>query len=157
MTDTNSGWITCPRCLRKRREEANLMPNVPLESIYDSPLRNQNIRLLQISPGQFNDEVVCNLETFSINTGISWRALSYCWGDPHMRAHIIVNNVRISVTKSLEVALRYMRNPRLDVWVWADAISINQSDGNERSAQVKIMGEIYSEGSFQPLTLLLSF
>jgi len=41
-----------------------------------------------------------------------------------------------------------MRNPRHAVLVWADAISINQSDHNERSAQVEIMGEIYSKGMF---------
>ncbi|KAI1413443.1 HET-domain-containing protein [Hypoxylon sp. FL1857] len=73
-------------------------------------------------------------------------ALSYVWGDQSIRAKIYVDDVPVSVTASLEGALRKLReHSRIQqgFFVWVDALCINQEDLDERSAQVARMKEIY--------------
>lgn len=102
-----------------------------------------------------------------------YEALSYTWGDPEdvqniqvrdqiTKAHNPVrNSVRafrklsirdpfhpnsydLSVTRSLETALRYLRNKNTSRILWIDAICINQCDSIERGREVLRMGGIYS-------------
>jgi hypothetical protein len=48
------------------------------------------------------------------------------------------------VTKNLELALRCVRDGTSERVLWVDAVCIDQNNTAERSAQVAIMGEIYS-------------
>lgn len=71
----------------------------------------------------------------------SYEALSYVWGNTDDNTSIIVNNTHVSVTKSLETALRHLRDrPRT---LWIDYICINQFDIQERNRQVANMGLVY--------------
>ncbi|KAI4860667.1 HET-domain-containing protein [Hypoxylon rubiginosum] len=73
-------------------------------------------------------------------------ALSYVWGDQSIRREIYVNDVPVSVTASLESALRELRNHsriQQGFYIWVDALCINQEDLDERSAQVGRMKDIY--------------
>lgn len=70
-------------------------------------------------------------------------ALSYVWGDTSDLATIIVDGKPLSVTKTLETALRHLRDSKRVIRVWADAICTNQKDIIERGVQVKQMGSIY--------------
>ncbi|KAI1081500.1 HET-domain-containing protein [Whalleya microplaca] len=75
-------------------------------------------------------------------------ALSYVWGDQSIRAEIYVNDVPVSVTASLESALRELRNNsriQQGFFVWVDALCIDQEDLDERSAQVARMKDIYQK------------
>ena len=45
----------------------------------------------------------------------------------------------------LVLAFRHMRDPETDLVLWVDALCINQLDTTERSRQVALMGQIYSE------------
>ena len=49
------------------------------------------------------------------------------------------------ITTNLEAALRYLRDPEKEKAVWIDAICINQSDVEERNAQVHFMKKVYSK------------
>ncbi|ETS85955.1 hypothetical protein PFICI_03980 [Pestalotiopsis fici W106-1] len=73
-------------------------------------------------------------------------ALSYTWGDQSDKVPIILDGHVVCVGRNLEAALRalctdpdYMDGLRL----WVDAICINQRDLDERSKQVKRMGDIF--------------
>ncbi|KAI1373908.1 HET-domain-containing protein [Hypoxylon crocopeplum] len=73
-------------------------------------------------------------------------ALSYVWGDQSIRREIYVNDVPVSVTASLESALRELRNHsriQQGFFIWVDALCINQEDLDERAAQVARMKDIY--------------
>ncbi|KAI0831038.1 HET-domain-containing protein [Hypoxylon sp. FL0890] len=86
-------------------------------------------------------------------TDLPWRytwgdfvALSYVWGDQSIRKDIYVDGARMSVTASLESALRELRNHmriQQGFYVWVDALCINQEDLDERGLQVGRMKEIY--------------
>lgn len=59
----------------------------------------------------------------------------------------------ISVTQNLKNALRYIRKQECPVWMWADAICINQQDDKEREVQVQMMRDIY--GTAKIVTVFL--
>jgi hypothetical protein len=70
-------------------------------------------------------------------------ALSYVWGDAPDTTTILVDGKPLSVTKTLDLALRHLREPKMVIRVWADAICISQSDNIERNVQVQQMGSVY--------------
>ena len=107
----------------------------------------REIRLLTLlcSDG-FEDEIRCKLDVVSLDETLTYTALSYCWGNQSEQREILVNEKRVSVTKSLEIALRYARKDLQDMVLWVDAICINQEDLKEKSYQVGMMGSIYATG-----------
>lgn len=106
---------------------------------------------MTLLPGDFESPIVISLSTVAlaeIGTAIpSPEALSYAWGSLGERLHITVkghNNGALPITANLAEALRYLRHSTTTRLLWIDAICINQKDLNERSSQVRLMAEIYS-------------
>jgi hypothetical protein len=130
------------------------------QSTFYTPLNasRQEIRLLQLRPGNTDDTIVCDLTIASLQEAPQYEALSYVWGDQKDTLPIEVCNESFSVTTNLEEVLRQLRLPEDVRVLWVDAISINQSDLNERKEQVNLMGQIYRQanrvdaylGSFHP-------
>jgi hypothetical protein len=73
--------------------------------------------------------------------------LSYVWGDIRDSANITFDGRTVSVTKSLETALRHLRYPDKSRTLWVDYVCINQEDIQERSQQVAKMGSIYEQAT----------
>ncbi|PMD42980.1 heterokaryon incompatibility, partial [Hyaloscypha variabilis F] len=78
-----------------------------------------------------------------------FEALSYCWGPDESYKSIEINGHLVPVRRNLWWALRHLRHGVYGMrrTLWIDALCINQNDVNERSAQVSIMGSIYSTAS----------
>jgi Heterokaryon incompatibility protein (HET) len=100
------------------------------------------IRLVTISPGVWEDNIVCSLETTFLDGHGPYEALSYVWGDAEVRKPIVLNGQQFGVTANLELALRYLRRDKPRV-MWIDAICINQNDTEEKNSQVRLMRKIY--------------
>jgi hypothetical protein len=92
-----------------------------------------DLRLLQIQPGQQDENFECTLQTYSFNSQlfgeVLYDALSYTWGDATSRTPISINGRRFSVTPNLEAVLRDLRVPktkenRRQLRFWIDAICI---------------------------------
>ena len=109
----------------------------------------QEIRLLTLCPGPFQQEIHCKLRIFSLNQDLKYVALSYCWGDQNDRDTISVNGQKITVTRSLATALKYMRRKDEDLILWNDATCINQNDEIEKASQIMLMGQIYARGKMK--------
>lgn len=107
-----------------------------------SNLGLQQVRLLMLMPGQFNDPIEAILDVGSWETS-NYEALSYSWGNADLRNTMKVNGQSFLVGKSLYVALRYLRSQGRVRTLWIDAICINQIDDEERSEQVRQMTQIY--------------
>jgi hypothetical protein len=92
----------------------------------------------------------------------TYDALSYVWGDPSESKLIICDGSFIRVTANLHAALlrlRHAGSPENSCYhhkpwgysfpdippMWIDAFCIDQSNINERTSQVQLMGQIYSE------------
>ncbi|KAE8381821.1 heterokaryon incompatibility protein-domain-containing protein [Aspergillus bertholletiae] len=102
-------------------------------------------RLLILDPGPWDqDAISATLVTAQIGHD-SYEAISYVWGGPAKMKKINCQGYPLNVTASLYQALRQVRRTSEPRRIWADAICINQSDLQEKSLQVNMMGAIYSQ------------
>jgi hypothetical protein len=108
------------------------------------------IRLVVLQP---SNDLETPLECGLISTTLShcqydllehYTALSYVWGDPSNIVTIKVDGYALSITASLDAALRHLRDTSRMRKIWADAICINQNDFEERNQQVRQMASVYS-------------
>ncbi|KUJ23875.1 HET-domain-containing protein [Mollisia scopiformis] len=117
----------------------------------------------------------CSLVTVDLSDNPAYAALSYTWGDPkiyyssedeivaqsdwYCQCHTMeIDGEEVTISTNLYTALislRYVKsaaryaehnNVHEDcIYIWIDALCINQSDVSEKSSQVQLMGRIYSQ------------
>ncbi|KAF2254492.1 hypothetical protein BU26DRAFT_417709, partial [Trematosphaeria pertusa] len=104
----------------------------------------QEIRLLTLLPGEWASPIECNVKHVDLDDGPEYEALSYTWGDLNDKVDIRVEGATFSVTRNLEVALRYLRHETQERVLWIDAVCINQVDSAEKSTQIQAMYRIFS-------------
>jgi heterokaryon incompatibility protein (HET) len=145
------------------------------------------VRMVQLYKGNFNDPLRCGLRSMHATAleGIPYYALSYAWGDDKAMCEIFLHddvfyadsfdNSAISGTTNIQafprrfllrsnlyLALKQLRSTDEPIYLWADAICINQKDGLEKSHQLPRMLDIYSNarsvciwlGEFEPVKYL---
>jgi hypothetical protein len=105
------------------------------------------VRTITIAPGTFEQHIICELHIVSLLDDPPYEALSYAWGDKKPWRKVFINGTRCQVGENLESALRHLRYMDKPRTMWVDALSINQSDIQERNSQVKHMGTIYKKAS----------
>ncbi|KAI0184045.1 heterokaryon incompatibility protein-domain-containing protein [Xylaria flabelliformis] len=108
-------------------------------------LATDHIRVIELSPGFEDDDIECSLKVHSIKKDGVPEALSYVWGKEISQEQILVDLQPFSVTKNLLEILRSLRHPETFRSIWIDAICINQGNYKERSHQVRLMRDIYSQ------------
>ena len=109
----------------------------------DLNLQIKQIRLLEIHQGAFLDEILCSLSTALLAENPQYDALSYVWGNNHAEKPVIADGIPVRVTENLDAAMRYLRRLDRSIFVWIDALCINQEYTPERNHQVTMMGDIY--------------
>jgi hypothetical protein len=57
------------------------------------------------------------------------------------------------VNRNVHTLLRRLREPASPRVLWIDALSINQEDNDEKSSQVRLMGEVYAKAQQVPIWL----
>ena len=125
------------------------------------------IRLVNLLPGDSSEPIACELITVSLNdiSSPKYEAISYAWGESAIRKSIqivrrhstgIFQEGSLWITTNLFDFLHERRsiqehlwkgNPSLssvNVFLWVDAIAINQQDIPERNHQVRLMRNIYA-------------
>ena len=124
-------------------------PKIPLEPYRYASLNadKKEIRLIRANSWN-NDEDILTFEvtSVSLNAPPEYTALSYVWGSSEKVASVILDGRSLPVTRSLYRLLTRARVLR-DAYMWVDAICINQGDISERNAQVRLMGDVYSNAS----------
>ena len=133
--------------------QTNLSVSSSMESLepyaYQSlPKVESSFRVLELLPGDNDEEIFVNLHVANWVTPPPFEALSYAWGDPTIRTPVFCDGRILKVTINLRDALKQLRrrdNPR---FLWVDAICIDQ-EGNleEKSYQVSNMRKIYSNAT----------
>lgn len=117
--------------------------NTELPNIYN-PLTESTIRVISIRSALEDEEPIeCSLHEVPLDCLPDFEALSYVWGNQSDRGNIYIDGARFSVTKNLYIALKNMRKRDSHRTMWIDAICINQSNIEERQAQVALMDAIY--------------
>ena len=81
------------------------------DGFYSPLLSQRDIRLLEIMPGDDDDDViVTTMVTVSLDSELTYAALSYAWGDATQTSIIECNGKSISITTSLAEALKAFRS-----------------------------------------------
>lgn len=74
-----------------------------------------------------------------------YKAFSYTWGDPTLCSMMFLPDDHIvAITRSVDSILRYVVEEEMREYFWIDAICICQTNVDEKSSQVLLMGEIYA-------------
>ncbi|CAG9950412.1 unnamed protein product [Clonostachys rosea f. rosea IK726] len=133
------------------------------ESQLYAPLsvKHKEIRLLRIASYDADDVFsICHCAMFTVSLAHQprprYNAFSYEWNYgvdvPEIDEAVMVNGHRIEVTRNLAALLTRFRNiaqavPNSEMFqlpIWIDALCIDQSNVDERTVQVGLMGAIYS-------------
>ena len=112
----------------------------------------KHIRVLELLPGTFESDLRGNLRTVTLDDKPSYTALSYTWGARTEGRTLKIRpdskrtskSIELPIADNLFMALRRLRRPLKTRILWVDVVCINQEDIDERSAQVVLMEEIYS-------------
>lgn len=102
-----------------------------------------SIRILDLYPANSRWEIQADLRTVQLEDHPSFEALSYEWGDQRRSHTIILGGKPFRVTANLWKALHNVRHERQPRSLWVDALSIDQENLDEKSAQVPLMSLIY--------------
>ncbi len=114
-----------------------------MDSSGTSALARDEIRLLHLCPGA-RDSVICiEIRKATVDCLPPYTAVSYAWGDPIPAESLYCGQKKTKVAANLYGLLLNIRDEHSAGLYWIDALSINQSHLNEKSAQVQIMRHIY--------------
>jgi hypothetical protein len=120
-----------------------------------NPIKHWQIRVLCLEPGEKDDDILIRLEVAHLSASercailqssgdeVPYHALSYSWGHRGVLTTIICNGQPCSVLASVKEALVALRHARTPVWLWIDAICINQHDLTEKANQISRMFTIF--------------
>jgi hypothetical protein len=110
------------------------------------PLGDRQIRLVTIDASNpASSSISCEMTVHDMSRAPPYKGLSYVWGDAKVTSAIALNGVTVEHTSNLIAALHRLRQlgGGTTTHYWIDAICINQQDNDEKSRQVRLMGEIY--------------
>jgi len=130
---------------------------------YTSLLADE-IRLLRVSPASSGDPLLCSLKIVplvKLTTILhEFQALSYAWGNDPPSYPVSLSDLPQSgeclsttastkcytylVRENLYEALRHIRLADDYLWIWVDALCLNQDDEIEKGQQILKMPTIYS-------------
>jgi hypothetical protein len=121
------------------------MPPALKHLIYSELNSNRKeFRLLCIHPTSNPASlIVCETQTFELDTAPPFDALSYAWGNPNITTGIEFCGVLRQITTNLFAALIKLRDRRDLKWIWTDALCIDQNNATEKNYQVPLMRQIY--------------
>lgn len=128
-------------------EELNMpLFNSPFTAAWRPLQKNRNqIRILELLPANVDSApLLCQLHIVSLDDNPVYEALSYRWGNINDTKTITLCGQSFKVTSNAFHALEALRLDTESRFLWVDAICIDQKNLEERSHQVNIMGNIYS-------------
>lgn len=110
------------------------------------PLEDSYIRLVRILPER-KTMLRCELVHVPLRKVPRYFAISYAWGDAGDTRKIELEGSLVRISLSLHGALNALRQKSESVLVWADALSIDQQNAEERTQQIQMMGSIFASAA----------
>jgi hypothetical protein len=150
-------------------ESSRITPSAPGIKPVDSYLDQQfqykqlpqgkYIRLLKLFASTPTSKIKCTLHDYLLDTSPRFVAISYAWGDTTIKSKVIkLDSCKFSVSENLFDALKILRQEILllkkkSVYVWADAVCINQDSPAEKTHQIQLMTAIYDKAFYVAIWL----
>ncbi|WAO96605.1 HET domain-containing protein [Fusarium falciforme] len=138
-----------------------------LYSYSDLESTEQDIRLIHVFKDEHCDLIQCEfLPQSSLREASgSYHTLSYCAGDPLKAEPVLLQGIKFNAFANLQHALEQTlslwkhKYPQEECVLWVDQICINQRNDAERSHQVGLMRDIYTNcrGTFISLSTADSY
>ncbi len=126
-----------------------------IERYQYTPLTATNsIRLIELDPGEADEELQCAIWQTQLNEAPPFEAVSYTWKDHDWPITRPLERIvcfetdefeQLLVTPNCAAALRRLRRPNRSRVLWIDSICINQTDNAEKASQVLMMPQIYAK------------
>lgn len=131
-----------------RKKDADWQQTVRTRIYRPLNAATKEIRLLRLEPGSGEDPLRCSFFYTDLASGdvLDYHTISYVWGKVTGGGHVLLEGLALSVPPSSEAALRATRLRDIPRTLWIDAICINQNDTDEKTQQVRLMGQIYGSG-----------
>lgn len=105
---------------------------------------SRDIRLLELFQGHGRKQLRGAIHHVRLGSEeMRFKAMSYVWGHSLKPFILRTRQGSIGLTASLYFGLRRVRKKDSSVFIWADAICIDQSNSQEKSHQIRLMPEIY--------------
>ena len=104
-------------------------------------------RLMVIEPGAYYHPIRCRLGEVDLDDDPEYEAISYTWGDANNVETVHVNGLSLQMRSNLSSFLRRLRHISEEKTFWVDALSISQTDLNEKSRQVAMIGRVFKQAS----------
>lgn len=143
--DKSKSWQ--PDSTASTASAPNVSKETQCEAYRYSRLLPGQFRLIMLHPPANKDPdavLQCQLVNCSLRApDYPYTAVSYTWDDVGDSMEVLIGDVKMRILSSLHGALRALRHHSEAVFVWADAISIDQANFAERSEQVQLMAQIY--------------
>jgi len=119
--------------------------------IYAALESDEHIRLIILHPSEDSSApLTCSIQQAKLDDGdlLDYEPISYTWGAPIFSHHLFCYDGSVfAITPNLHDALTRFRLRDRARYLWADSISINQSDLAEKSRQIPLMARIYHSAS----------
>ncbi|KAI3527905.1 HET domain-containing protein [Colletotrichum filicis] len=135
-----------------------------LPSYRYEPLKHpDSTRVLVLQPAaSFKSQLRCSMIQYSRqeqlrsrDTSRNYSAVPYTWGLPDFSIDLIIDQSSVGddiithkesllrITPTVDSILRHLRDPDESLYLWIDALCIDQQDENDKASQIPQMGEIY--------------
>lgn len=112
--------------------------------LYTTALEPGHVRLLTLYAGPPSSPIHTNLAVSKLTDDLAYEALSYAWDDQIPSEPILCDGNEVLVTQNVFDALGELRDELQTRSLWIDQVCINQEDDLEKSHQVLLMKEIYT-------------
>lgn len=107
-------------------------------------LRENEIRLFTLFPGEDTERLQGILWTTTSKTAGAYTTLSYVWGPNYQSMYTLrTTSGNLLIRGTLHTALVSLRQRREPLTLWVDALCINQEDKREKSRQITLLAEIF--------------
>ena len=144
MADSHNHWTP------KERKHKPL-PKYESKTYERLPTKRGYIRLLNLlASNPENPHIECTLvvtEFMKDSKLKPYEALSWCWGSAKQTSYIHIRKdgqiYAKYVSRDLVHALKVLRHPKRDRYLWIDAVCIDQETLQEKNHQVEMMSDIY--------------
>jgi hypothetical protein len=109
-------------------------------------LAEKEIRLLSLLPSESSETPLRSIIVHvPIESARDYRALSYVWGTDLRSSMLETAGGFVNITASLYTALQHLRRKKKPLFLWVDAVCINQDDDEEKEIQIRLLPLIFRQ------------
>jgi hypothetical protein len=132
---------------RNIEQQFNLGNDPPQNQLlrYQALAGPRSIRLLRVWTDFAKSRINGRFAQASLDENPNFQAISYCWGSSDLVDKVWFDDHQyLGITRSAAEVIRLLIDTKYAGHFWIDALCINQSDLEEKSKQVHLMGDVYS-------------